>query len=156
MTSPRPSAFRDGLQVSQERIAALDDAGLNILMGELFLAQAYRCGASVSEIRINTEDKAKDDGCDGWSPKPNSSDDWLGSGCTCWQFKAGAAGEPAVPEDKLLIIRQLAYFSNSSHGTVLFGIMGQGEISAAFPTREDPAQEKDLAKDYPEIVDNTL
>lgn len=95
MTSSRRSVFRDALQVSPERIAALGDADLNVLMRELLRAQAYRCGAAVKEICVNTEGRAKDDGCDGWSPKPTSADDWLGASDTCWQFKAGSAGEPA-------------------------------------------------------------
>ena len=95
MTTVRPSVFRDALQVSPERIAALDDTDLSVLMRELLCAEAYRCGAAISEIQVNTEGRAKDDGCDGWSPKPVLADDWLGTTDTCWQFKAGKAGEPA-------------------------------------------------------------
>ena len=64
-------------------------------MRELLLAHGYRCGAAVSKIRVNTERRAKDDGCDGWSPKPSAPDEWLGNAETCWQFKAGSAGQPA-------------------------------------------------------------
>src|SRR6185295_16136565 len=95
MSSTRPSTFRDALQVSPERIAALSDVHLTRLMGELLSAQAYRCGSPVREIRVNTEEKAKDDGCDGWSAAPGNPDDWLGSTDTCWQFKSGTAGQPA-------------------------------------------------------------
>ena len=89
MSQPRPSIYRDTLQVSPERIAAMSDEDLNMLMGDLLRAQAYKCGSPLNEVRINTEGKAKDDGCDGWSAKPVTSDDWLGSADTCWQFKAG-------------------------------------------------------------------
>jgi hypothetical protein len=90
----RPAAYRDVLQVSPERIASMSDDELNALMRVLLCAQAYRCGADVAQVRVNTEDKAKDDGCDGWSPGPGTADVWLGSRETCWQFKAGSAGEP--------------------------------------------------------------
>jgi len=94
VTNARRPGFREVLRVSQERIARLDDLGLNSLMSELLRAQAYRCGTNVSEIRVNTETKAPDDGCDGWSPRPTADDVWLGSSPTCWQFKAGSAGQP--------------------------------------------------------------
>ncbi len=89
------SIFRDALQISPERIAARSDADLNLLMSQLLQAQAYKCACPLSSIGVNTEDKAKDDGCDGWSGKPEVPDDWLGAASTCWQFKAGSAGEPS-------------------------------------------------------------
>lgn len=95
MSQPRASIYRNALQVSPERVAAMSDADLNMVMGQLLQAQAYRCGSPRSEILVNTEGMAKDDGCDGWSAKPATPDDWLGSTDTCWQFKAGSAGEPA-------------------------------------------------------------
>jgi DNA polymerase III delta prime subunit len=91
----REAEYRNALQVSPERIKNLSDIELSVLMRELLYAQAYRCGAPVKEIIVNTEGKAKDDGCDGWSPRPVSEDPWLGSVKTCWQFKAGSSGEPA-------------------------------------------------------------
>jgi hypothetical protein len=96
----RSSLFRDTLQVRPEQIAALDDVALNDLLRELLYAQAYRGGAASSEIRVNTELKASDDGADGWSPKPTLSDPWLGAVETCWQFKADSAGEPAKLKSK--------------------------------------------------------
>ncbi len=95
MTSPRSSILRSALQISSERIAAMTDEELNRLMGQLLRAQAYRCKSPLNEIRTNTEIKAPDDGCDGWSARPGVTDEWLGSSNTCWQFKAGVAGEPS-------------------------------------------------------------
>ena len=95
MNQPRPSIYRDALQVSPERIAAMNDVDLNVLMAQLLRVQAYRCGSSLNEIRVNTEGKAKDDGCDGWSARSVTHDNWFGLDDTCWQFKAGGAGEPA-------------------------------------------------------------
>ena len=95
MSQPSPSIFRDALQVSPERIAAMNDPDLNRLMLQLLKAQSYKCGAPANEVRVNTEGNAKDDGCDGWSARPTTTDDWLDSTVTCWQFKAGTAGEPA-------------------------------------------------------------
>lgn len=95
MSRLRTSIYRNALQVSPERFATMSDADLNMVMGQLLQAQAYRCGSPRNEIRVNTEGMAKDEGCDGWSAKPVTPDDWLGSADTCWQFKAGSAGEPA-------------------------------------------------------------
>jgi hypothetical protein len=95
MSQPRPAIYRDALQVSPERIAAMSDENLNMLIGQLLRAQAYKCGSPSNEVRVNTEDKAKDDGSDGWTAKPGTPDEWLGATETCWQFKAGSAGEPA-------------------------------------------------------------
>jgi len=87
MVNRRGSVFREALQVSPELIRALDDASLNEMMRELLLAQAYRCGADPTQVRVNTEGQAKDDGCDGWSPMPAANDLWLDGVDTCWQFK---------------------------------------------------------------------
>lgn len=95
MSTPRSSPFRDGLQVSPERIARLTDAELGELMTGLFRAQAHRCGSPQSKVRVNTEEKAKDGGCDGWTSKPVTKDEWLGDLDTCWQLKAGTSGTPA-------------------------------------------------------------
>ena len=95
MSEPGKSIFRNALQVSHERVAAMSDDDLNKFMAQLLNAQARRCGSPVGEIRTNTQGKAKDDGCDGWSDKPGQADEWFGADDTCWQFKAGAAGEPA-------------------------------------------------------------
>lgn len=62
-------------------------------MGQLLRAQASRCGWP--RALVNTETRAADDGCDGWSARPATPDPWLGSTDTCWQFKAGRSGEPA-------------------------------------------------------------
>ncbi len=91
----RDSRFPTALRVSPDRIRTLSESELNILMDRLFKAQGYRCGADISQIAVNTEQKAKDDGCDGWTPKPSSKDPWLGDEETCWQLKSGTAGRPA-------------------------------------------------------------
>jgi hypothetical protein len=72
----------------------MNEKELGELMRQLLRAQAYRAGAEASRVIVNAEDKAKDDGCDGWSPKPSQEDPWLGLAETCWQFKAGDAGQP--------------------------------------------------------------
>lgn len=85
--------FRNALQVSPVRIAALNDAELHELLRVLLSAQSYRCGRA--NTIVNTEAGAADDGCDGWSARPAREDPWLGSTDTCWQCKAGSAGQPA-------------------------------------------------------------
>jgi len=94
MNSIRTSIFRDALQVSPTRIAAMDDNELNLLMADILPAHAYKCNSPVEDVRVNTEGKATDNGCDGWTAEPKTPDKWFGSTDTCWQFKAGKAGEP--------------------------------------------------------------
>jgi hypothetical protein len=99
-----PSAsldFRSALQVEPKRIARLEDAELGKLMGQLLRAQSHRCGAPVSELLTNTEEKAADDGADAWSGKPEKPDEWLGDAETCWQLKAGKAGTPAAVKGEI-------------------------------------------------------
>jgi hypothetical protein len=95
MVMAQGSLFRDALQVSRELIANLDDTKLDALMWDLLRAHAQHCRADLSQIRVNTQGKAKDDGCDGSSPKPPSDDEWFGAAETCWQLKAGTAGQRA-------------------------------------------------------------
>ena len=82
MNYTRPLIFRDALQVPRERVAALSDTDLDLLMLDLIKAEAYRCGSPVSEVRVNTEGKAKDDGCDSWSGQPAAENGWLDEAAT--------------------------------------------------------------------------
>jgi hypothetical protein len=121
------SVFRTALQVSQEVVSNLDETGLTTLMRELLHDHAYRCGAPVSKVIVNTEEKAKDGGCDAWSPAPPQPDEWFGDGVTCWQLKAGVAGQPAklsgeiakkIPSDTLKNGgRVVVVASGSTNGT---------------------------------------
>lgn len=95
MNKPRQSMFRNALQLSPGTVESLGEQDLNMLVGQLLRAQAYRCGCPLSEIFVNTEGQASDDGCDAWSGQPRNPDEWLGSVKTCWQLKAGTAGQPA-------------------------------------------------------------
>lgn len=95
MSSNQPSLFRTALQISSERIGYLKDTELSQLMSELLRAQAHRSGSPLSQVAVNTEEKATDGGCDGWTAKPARPDEWLGNADTCWQFKAGKSGTPA-------------------------------------------------------------
>ena len=85
--------YRNALQVSSRLVASLDDLHLNELMGHLLPAQAYRCRCPDAYASANVD--ARDNGCDGWNARPAEADRWLGETETCWQFKAGQAGEPA-------------------------------------------------------------
>lgn len=85
--------YRNAMQVLPADIKNLSDTGFNFLMLELLRAQAYRCGVPSSGIIVNNEEKAKDGGSDGMSAAPKTTDPWLGSDKTCWQFKAGTAGQ---------------------------------------------------------------
>lgn len=89
------SGHRHPLQVSKRTISRLSDEELDTLVDELLRASCYRSGADATKVIVNTESKAKDEGCDAWSPCPFEPDDWLGNEETCWQLKAGKAGEPS-------------------------------------------------------------
>jgi hypothetical protein len=71
-------------------------------MGQLLRAQSHRCGAPVSGLLTNTQEKAADGGADAFSGKPATPDEWLGDAKTCWQLKAGDAGEPAKVKNEIL------------------------------------------------------
>lgn len=94
MSESGKSIFRNALQVPASLIAAMGEGELNRFMEMVIKAQAVKCGSPVNQIRLNTEEKAPDDGCDAWSAKPQKSDEWLGDEDTCWQFKAGTSGQP--------------------------------------------------------------
>ncbi|MGO9833003.1 MAG: hypothetical protein ACLP1X_02175 [Polyangiaceae bacterium] len=94
MTS-QPPIFLTALQVSNEVISNLNETSLGALMDALLHDHAYRCGAAVSEVIVNAEEKAADGGCDAWSPAPPQPDEWFGDAATCWQLKAGTAGQRA-------------------------------------------------------------
>ena len=72
----------------------MTDDDLDQLMLELLLEQARVCGSPISELRINTEGRAKDKGCDAFTGRPERDDQWLGDRNTCWQLKAGTSGLP--------------------------------------------------------------
>ena len=95
MSSSASPEFRSALQVDKKRIANLTDNELEELMQQLLTAQSHLCGAPLSRALVNTEGKAKDGGADGSSGRPKRPDDWLGDRETCWQFKAGVAGNPS-------------------------------------------------------------
>lgn len=124
--------FRTVLQISHYQISALREDQLNQLMNQLLLAQAYKCESTASKVLINTEIKSRDGGCDGWSEKPGSPDEWLGKTNTCWQFKAGKAGEPSklkgeitkkIPRDTLANGGRFVLIANGSTN----GVTGEGE-----------------------------
>jgi hypothetical protein len=95
VSSSASPEFRSALQVDNKRIANLTDNELEELMQQLLTAQSHLCGAPLSRALVNTEGKAKDGGADGSSGRPKRPDEWLGDRETCWQFKAGVAGEPS-------------------------------------------------------------
>ena len=80
--------------VSPQQVKHLSDGKLCNLMTELLRAEAYRAGADVSKVIVNTEVKAGDDGADAKTPGGAKDNRWLSNVETCWQFKAGSAGQP--------------------------------------------------------------
>lgn len=87
VASPYPWAVTEAL------VRHLSDVQLRNLMRDLLIDEAYRSGADVSKVWVNAETKAGDDGADGLTPAGRTSIQWLGDAETCWQLKAGAAGQ---------------------------------------------------------------
>ena len=80
-------------RVSEAMLAKTDDVTLKPILRDLILAEAARCGCDLATV--NTEDRAKDQGSDAMTPAPARPSVWFGSVQTCWQFKAGTAGQPS-------------------------------------------------------------
>lgn len=94
--SPPPGAPATApWSVSPGVIKHWTETQLTSAMRRLLLAEAYLRGVDAKQVMVNAEEKARDDGCDAWTPVPPSPSSWLGATATCWQFKAGKAGEPA-------------------------------------------------------------
>src|SRR5262249_32463143 len=55
-----------------------------------------------SQVCVNQVLKAGDEGCDGESPVHSGPGDWMPADKTCWQLKAGSAGEPAELKGEVL------------------------------------------------------
>jgi hypothetical protein len=89
-------------RVSEEMLAKTNDAILKPILRDLLLAEALRAGCATSAVSINTDDRAPDGGADAVTPKPLNASDWLGDRETCWQFKIGAAGQPARLKTEVL------------------------------------------------------
>lgn len=75
-------------------IRAMSDAVLGDVMRRLLTSEAVLRGCERPLVSINTEERAGDEGCDAWTPQPRNPGPWLGTTATCWQLKAGSAGQP--------------------------------------------------------------
>ena len=87
VASPYPWAVTEAL------VRHLSDVHLRNLMRDLLVDEAYRSGADVAKVQVNAETKAGDDGADALTPAGRTSLQWLGDVETCWQLKAGVAGQ---------------------------------------------------------------
>jgi hypothetical protein len=79
--------------VSPQQIRHLSDVELCKLMNDLLRAEAYRAGADVSKVSVSPEVKAGDGGADAMTPGGAKGNPWLSNVETCWQLKAGSAGQ---------------------------------------------------------------
>ena len=125
--STNSNAYRTALQVSSIRVASLTDVELGDLVRLLLLAQSHKAHAPVERVIVNTEEKAKDDGCDAWSGAPATPDPWLGDVETCWQLKAGTAGEPAKLKGEALKKIPLAALADGKRLVVIASGSTNGE-----------------------------
>jgi hypothetical protein len=99
------------LQVSAKEIANLDEVQLRELVFRFCRFETALSKGDTARVLFPSEVKAADDGCDGSTPGNDGSSRWLPAGATCWQLKAGQAGEPgrlrgeitkAIPREYLL------------------------------------------------------
>jgi hypothetical protein len=81
--------------VDYQIIRNLTDTLLVEVFHRLLKAEADSSGLDPSKVFVNSESKARDGGCDAWSPKPPTASPWLGNCDTCWQLRAGTAGQPS-------------------------------------------------------------
>lgn len=93
-SSRSPASRTSPFRVAPSRVKNMNEQELGELMNLLLRAQALRSGSPLDQIRVNTEEKAGDEGCDAWTAAPTTPDPWLGTTETCWQLKAGTAGQP--------------------------------------------------------------
>ena len=87
VTSPYPWTVTEAL------VRHLSDVQLRDLIRDLLVDEAYRSGADVSKVLVNAEVRAPDDGADALTPPGVTSHRWLSDVETCWQLKAGHAGQ---------------------------------------------------------------
>lgn len=94
--APRPLGQRSPYPwaVSWQQVRRMSDIELCNLMTELLRAEAYRAGADVTKVIVTAELKAGDEGADAKTPGGAKDNPWLKNVETCWQFKAGSAGQP--------------------------------------------------------------
>ena len=90
-----PSSPRHPWSVDYEIIRNLTETRLVEVVRGLIIAEATAVGLDISKVVVNSEPKGADGGCDAWSPKPTTASPWLGDSETCWQLKAGTAGDPS-------------------------------------------------------------
>jgi hypothetical protein len=95
VASPLRAGPSNPWAVTEELVRHLNDTHLRDVMRDLLVAESYRTGADVSKAIVNAETKASDEGEDGTSAAAPKSQTWLSDVVTCWQLKAGVAGQPA-------------------------------------------------------------
>lgn len=83
------------LEVPPTDVARVSSAGLLELVHALARAEAATVGIPLAEVLFGGEERAAEGGRDGRTPAHAAPSEWLPPGETCWQLKAGKAGEPA-------------------------------------------------------------
>lgn len=83
------------IKVNEERIIELGEEELRALMHRLLPVSAHDAGCDVSKVTVNPRTKARDRGCDAYTPHSGKKHTWLKAEETCWQLKAGDAGLPS-------------------------------------------------------------
>lgn len=83
------------LDLAPADIASLSNARLVQLCHALCRAEASLVGIASKDVLFGAQESAADEGCDGWTPRHDGGSQWIPKGETCWQVKAGTAGQPA-------------------------------------------------------------
>lgn len=113
-------------EVPATLLRTLTETSLKLLMEELLRAQAVRVGMSASEVTVNAEDKAADEGADAFTGPPSTADEWLGDSDTCWQFKAGNAGRPSKMAAEIKKPKPLETLKNGGRFVVVASASASG------------------------------
>jgi hypothetical protein len=131
---PLPVASPYPWTVTEELVRHLTDVQLRNLMRDLSIDEAYRSGADVAKVIINAEVKAPDDGADALTPRGMTSHTWLSDTHTCWQLKAGSAGQAAKLKGE--VRKPIAAMTLRSGGRFVLVASGAGDGKKGMAARQ--------------------
>jgi len=123
-------------------------------MERLLIAEAYKCGADQHAVVVNAEIKARDGGQDAYTPAPARPSPWLGDVETCWQFKAGSAGEAAALRGEITKDLPSDILANGGRYVLVAADVSNGETgrAARLKVLRDEARSAGLPTDRIEVM----
>jgi len=118
---PIPRTPPGSIEVRPRDIAALDDTQLRDVVSRLCKLQTWLQGGDASKVSFAYELKASDLGGDGTTPRNKGGSTWLPASPTCWQLKAGTAGEPAALKGEVMKPLPRKYLARRGYYVVVAG-----------------------------------